>query len=261
MSKIIKTIIFVFLCIAVISSDTPAENRQPRDLNQIIKSGKLIIAMVDMELPPFITGSGGEGLEGTEVDMARDIAVRLDVSLEIIRADYFDDVVDLVAAGKADIGLSNLSMSCDRARHVKFSIPYRTLQITLLLNRVKLASMRLPDGLIKPEQFKNTPGPIGVVEKSAYEAASRKYFPKAVFKTYKGYKEILRDVEKGNLFIAVGNSGTINDYLKKEPQLMVRLQPFNVEDFVDHIAIAVGLENDHLLSWLNTYLTVKGINR
>jgi ABC-type amino acid transport substrate-binding protein len=257
MNNLITFIIFLCLCVNAAAADTPAENKPSRDLNRIIDSGKVTIAVVDMDIPPFIMKSRDGQLEGLDIDIARDIAGKMKVDLEIIRVDYFDDVIDLVAAGKADIGVSNLSMTCDRARYVRFTDPYRVLGITLLLNRVKLTSMRLPDGEIKPEQLKNTDEAVGVLERSAYDTAAREYLPSAVFRTYTDYSAMLGDAEKGNLFMSVGNSGTVDYYLKKEPRQLVKLQPYNIEGFKDHIAMAVGLENDHLLSWLNVYLTVR----
>ena len=257
MIKLIIFIISMCMCVNVTAADAPEENKPPRDLNRIIDSGKVTVAVVDMDIPPFIMKSRDGQLEGLDIDIARDIAGKMNVNLEIVSAGYFDDVIAMVAAGKADIGVSNLSMTCDRARYVRFTDPYRVLGITLLLNRVKLASMRFPDGLIKPEQLKNTDGAVGVLERSAYESAAREYLHNAVFRTYMEYSAMLRDSENGDLFMSVGNSGTVDYYLKKEPRLLVKLQPYNIEGFRDHIAMAVGLENDHLLSWLNVYLTVR----
>ena len=258
----IKNIIFIiYMCINILSFSAAAENLVSRDLNQIIASGKLIVAIIDKETPPFITGNRDGEPEGLEVDLARDIARKLELSLDIVKTGYFDGVVDLVTKGKADIGISNLSITCDRAKDIKFTDSYRILKLTLLLNRMKLASLRLSDGLKNAGQLKDTTGPVGVVEGSAYEAAAREYFIKADFKTYKEYRDMINAAEGGEVLMAVGNDVTMDSFLKKEPRLLVRLQPFNIDGHQDHIAMAVGLENDHLLSWLNAYLTVKGIKQ
>lgn len=214
-----------------------------------------------METPPFITGRPDGTGGGLEVDMARDIANKLGLTLDIVGTGYFDDVIELVASGKADIGLSNLSITYDRARYVKFTDPYRTLGIILLSNRKRVASMKLPEGVKRLEQLKDTGEPVGVVERSAYAEIARGYLPRAVFKTYEGYLEMIRAAERGEVLMAVGNNTTIESFLKEEPRLFVKLQPFNIEGYLDHIAMAVGPDNDHLLSWLNAYLTVKGLNQ
>lgn len=258
-NKSVFITIFIIFMMALISG-AAAENSSVRDLNEILSSGKVVVAMVDFKYPPFIKKNSSGGLEGLEVDMARDIADKLDVALEIVKTNYFDDIVDMVLTGKADIGLSNLSITYDRAKRIKFSDTYRTLGITLLLNRMKIASMKLSGGLKRVEQLQKTTDVIGVLKRSAYEAAARQYFPDANFKTYGEYEEMILASERGDVLLVIGNSGTIDTFLKEKPHLMVKLQPFKIKDIQDHIAMVVGLESDHLLSWLNAYLTVKGLS-
>jgi hypothetical protein len=50
-----------------------------------------------------------------------------------------------------------------------------------------------------------------------------------------------------------------NAYLKENPHLRVKLQSFIIKGRYDHVAMAVGLESDHLLSWLNAYMIIKGM--
>jgi ABC-type amino acid transport substrate-binding protein len=214
--------------------------------------------MLDIEYPPFITHDDNGGLTGIEVDMARDIAHKLGVSLEIAKTDHLDGVVGMVADGRADIGLSNLSITCERAKQVKFTDIYRTLGIVLLLNRLKMASFELTDGVRQLDPLRNITGVIGVIGRSSYEAGALEYFPRAEVKTFDRYREMIRAAERGEILLAVANSETADTFLKESPSLMIRLQPFRLE-LRDPIAMAVGVESDHLLAWLNAYITVKGM--
>jgi ABC-type amino acid transport substrate-binding protein len=259
MKKRCATII-IFAFTTILATVVAAEYGLARDLTQIIDSKKVVIAMVDRDFPPFITQTKGGGLEGLEVDLARDIAKELGVTLEIAKTDHFDDVIDIIASGKADIGLSNLSITCDRAKHVKFTNAYRKLGIILLINRMKIAARKLTAGIQNLEELKNTTDTIGVIERSAYETAALKYFPNAKVKTYDRYKDMILSAEKDETLLAIGNSDTIGAFLRKNPHLVVKLQPFKVPGLIDHIAMAVAVENDHLLSWLNSYIIVKGLN-
>jgi len=259
MKKRIAAIVFVLILIPFAGSPAAAQDGQVRDLPQILDTGKVIIAMVAGEYPPFITHDEDGGLTGEEVDMARDIAHELGVSLEILKTDHLDGVIGMVGGGKADIGLSNLSITCERAKKVKFTDTYRTLGIVLLLNRLKMASFELTDGAIQLDQLRNLTGAIGVIGRSSYEDAVLEYFPLAEIKTFETYRDMIRAAARGEILLAVANSGTADAFLKESPSLMVRLQPFRVEGFKDPIAMAVGVESDHLLAWLNAYLTVRGI--
>ena len=118
--------------------------------------------------------------------------------------------------------------------------------------------MKLPGGMQNMEELKNTTEAIGVIGRSAYEAAAVKHFPNAKVQTYNTYKEMIKAAEKGEILMAIGNSGTVNAFLEDNPHLNITLQPFKVEGINDPIAMAVAVDNDHLLAWLNSYLTVRG---
>lgn len=252
--------IVIFSFITIIGTLATAGNGPVRDLTQIIDSKKVVIAMVDRDFPPFITQTGEGRLEGLEVDLAQDIANELGVTLEIARTGHFDDVIDIVASGQADIGLSNLSITCNRARTVKFTRAYRKLGIMLLLNRMKMAVLNLTSGIQHQDELRNTTDTIGVIERSAYETGALRYFPNAKVKTYDRYKDMILAAERDETLLAIGNSGTIEAFLRMNPHLLVKLQPFKIEGLTDHIAMAVAVENDHLLSWLNAYIIVRGLN-
>ena len=252
-------ILIIILSIIVVSASRGSGDEDTgRDLDQILDSNKVVIAMVDGDYPPFIIQTQDGQLAGWEVDLAKDIANELGVTLEIAKTGHFNDIIELVEAGKADIGLSNLSVTCDRAKNIKFTNTYRELGIILLLNRFKLASLKLPRGMQDMKQLKNTTEKIGVIGRSAYEAEADEHFPNAKVQTYDTYKEMIKAAEKGEILMAIGNSGTIDVFLKDNPQLNITLQPFKVKGFNDPIAMAVAVDNDHLLAWLNSYLTVRG---
>jgi len=258
-NRAMAVVFLIFFLTAFAAGSSPAEDMPLRDLREILDSGRVIIAMVDNEYPPFITRTENGGLAGTEVDLARDIAHELGVSLEITKAGHLDDVIGMVADGRADIGLSNLSITIERAKQVKFTDTYRTLEIVLLLNRLKMAAVDLTGEVENLDQLRNITGPIGVIGRSAYEDGALKYFSNAQVKTFDRYRDMIRAVERGDIILAIANSWTADAFLKESPSLMVRLQPFRVEGLRDPIAMAVGVESDHLLAWLNAYLTVKGL--
>jgi polar amino acid transport system substrate-binding protein len=250
----------IFTLITIMASLVTAEKGPVRDLTQIIDSKKVVVAMVGQDYPPFITKTPEGRLQGLEADMAQDVANKLGVTLEIITAVHFEDVIDLVASGNADIGLSNLSITCERAKKIKFTNPYRKLGILLLLNRKKMAAGNLTAGMQHLDELKSTTETIGVIGRSAYETGALKYFHNAKIKTYDRYEDMILAAEEGETLLAIGNSGTIDAFLEKNPQIVVKLQPFKIEDYTDHIAMAVAVENDHLLSWLNSYIIVRGLN-
>jgi polar amino acid transport system substrate-binding protein len=257
MQKRNAVIIVVLVITLVWTSLAGAQENSVRDLAQIIESRKLVVAMVDRDYPPYILQGQDGQLAGRSVDMAKDIAKELGVTLEIVKTASFDGVVEKVASGQADIGFP-LSVTISRAMKVKFTNPYQKHGILLLLNRMKMAAADLEAGMQHLDELKNTTAPIGVIGRSAHAEAADRHFPKAKVQKYSRIHDMVRAVEKGEILLAIGNTAMLNGYLEENPHLLVKLQPFLIKGRFDHIAIAVGVEVDHLLSWLNVYLAKKG---
>ena len=95
------------------------------DLQSIVDAKVLRVALTRFDLPAFHTRSPNGTLTGAEIDLAEQIGRALGIKVEFIDvADSFDAVVDLVAADRADIGISKLSQTYRRLHRVRFSEPY-----------------------------------------------------------------------------------------------------------------------------------------
>ena len=95
------------------------------DLQSIVDAKILRVAITHFDLPSFhVHGSDGK-LVGPEIEMAQQIGRALGVKIEFVEdATSFDSVVDLVATGRADIGISKLSQTYGRLRRVRFCLLY-----------------------------------------------------------------------------------------------------------------------------------------
>ena len=114
---------------------SPCDRLPPADLHRICNRGRLRVARYGGQRPPFFSGGDG-GWQGFDVDLAADIARRLGVEVESKLAASFDEVVDMVAAGDADLAISKLSITLERSQRVRFSKPYMAVYQTLLINRL-----------------------------------------------------------------------------------------------------------------------------
>ena len=115
---------------------SPCDRLPPTDLKRICASGRLVVARYQGQRPPFFFRGEGGQWQGFDVDLAGDIAERLGVEYQPRLAASFNDVVDLVADGSADLGISKLSITLERSQRVRFSKPYMTVYQTLLVNRL-----------------------------------------------------------------------------------------------------------------------------
>lgn len=154
-----------------------AQPGSPRDIDAIISSGVLRVSTTSFDLPAFRWHEHG-ALVGPEADLINGIAKAMGVRIVLVsEANSFDEVVDLVAQGRADVGINKLSQTYARLQRVQFSIPYLTLRRALLYDRAAVA--RLSASRPPEESLRRFQGAIGAVRGTSYVDFGRRNFPGA----------------------------------------------------------------------------------
>lgn len=227
------------------------------DMESILKRGKLIVAIMgSRDVYPFFMKTN-QGVEtGFDIDMARDIAGRLGVGIEFNRkAKTFDEVIEIVARKEADMGVSDLTATLERAKKVSFTRPYLTLNTYVLVNRKQIVRYRdMPTHSI----FNRQGVMITVEEGTSYMNFVKKEFPLATIVPHRDSKKALQSVLNGKVFGLFEGEDVIKTLFREKSQIYLYLDYLKIDGLEDHIAIAVPWESVHLLSWLNLYLkTVK----
>ena len=95
---------------------------QADTLDDIKKAGKVRIA-IDLAIPPFGMSDDKMQPAGSDVDLARLLAKDLGVQLEIVSTTG-PTRIPMLQTNKADLVVSTLSITPERAKVVDFSIPY-----------------------------------------------------------------------------------------------------------------------------------------
>lgn len=91
----------------------------------LVEAGKLIVAS-DLANPPFdFVEEGGTDPEGFEVDLMGELCSRMGLTLEYLPAMKFDAIIPLIKqGGKADVGVSNFTITDERKKEIDFTDPY-----------------------------------------------------------------------------------------------------------------------------------------
>ena len=106
-----------------------------------IARGELIVAVMSRDTVPFVYEVDGK-LMGVDIELAQQVSAELKVPIRFDRSvKIYDEVVELVAMGHADLGVSKLARTLKRAKYVLFSDPYMRLEHSLLINRLAFASV------------------------------------------------------------------------------------------------------------------------
>lgn len=226
------------------------------DIQRILDRQKITVAILAVDYPPFfMTGADGR-LLGFDVQLVNNIAQELDVKVEFLRtATTFDGVVRQVAEKQADLGISVLSITPDRAQMVYFSTPYVIVHSALLVNR---RLWLVEHSKFPGQDIKNATAALGVVRGTSHVRMARKTFPRATLKEYASLEEEVAAVKKGECLAVLEDDFVIRRYLKQNPGAAVDLHMHVLKDQLDYIGIAVRPDSPHLLAWLNAYLLTNG---
>jgi polar amino acid transport system substrate-binding protein len=93
------------------------------DLLDDIKAAKKIRVAIDLGVPPYGMTDGQMNATGSDVETARLLAKDLGVELEIVQTTGANRI-PFLQTGKADIVVSSLSVTPERAQVIDFSVPY-----------------------------------------------------------------------------------------------------------------------------------------
>jgi len=251
--KIFFTVLIILFSSSLFAVDRP---EYAPEIQRIINRGKIIVAMHKDDVPPFSMMEQGK-FTGIDVEIAKEIALKLGVELEFNReSTTYDEVVEFVAQGKADIAVSLVSSSLHRAKYVFFSKPYMILKQALLINRLGLASLKGYSAKKNVSMQLNQSGvKIGTMKSTSYVEYAQEDYPKAKIILYDSWETIISEVRTGKLLAAFYDEIEINNWNKNHPEDSLYLKTQISTHRVDPLAIVVNQNDSALLEWINLYIS------
>lgn len=255
--KIVKSVFFLIAVMFLQSSY--AESSPVNTLARIQKKGYLEVSMTSKDQPPFfMTNEKGE-LIGIDIEIAKGMAKNLNVDVKFNReAKSFDDVIQIVGRGDADVGISKLSYTLERARIVLYSEPYINLRKAILLNRIQYAKIkkeRRANNLSELGSQKDFV--IGVLAKSSYVNFAHTLFKSATINELNSWKDdVLVDIMNGKITAAFRDELEIKKFLLLEPNANLNVLAIILEDQKDPIQMVIQADDHHFQDWVNGYLSV-----
>lgn len=224
---------------------------------RIRDQGTLKVALFFEDVRPFFFVDAAGALAGVDPALAGDIAAELGVTVAWNRAaTTFDGVVEEVAEGRADIAVSLLSDTLDRAMRVAFSDPYVDVRQFLLINRLELGRLARthPAEATVPEILDDPAASIGAIGGTSYVGFVAEDFPRAVKHEFTAWPEMLAAVKAGTLSALMYDEIEIGNWRLADPAGALELRPFLLEGRPDTIAIALRREDRDLKDWIDLYL-------
>jgi polar amino acid transport system substrate-binding protein len=235
--------LFCALCTAALWASSPGsfaqgENRTAPDFQSIKAGGLLRVAITHFDIPPFHERQPNGTFVGKDIEFIKELGDALRVKVAYVDSPpTFDAVVQTVADGQADIGLSKLSQTYDRLAYVRFSGPYLTLRHALLYNREVIS--RLANGGSPDSALRRFAGKIGVIGASAYVDFAAANYPKATVIPFPTWEATVEALKTGQVDMVYRDEFEIRSVLLHYPSMHVQFGAAVMTDRRSFLTVAI----------------------
>ncbi|MGT2845547.1 transporter substrate-binding domain-containing protein [Streptococcus hongkongensis] len=182
--------------------------------DQIKKDGKLVVA-VSPDYAPFefkTLKDGKDTVVGSDIQLAQAIADELGVKLEI-SAMSFDNVLSSVQTGKADMAISGISYTKERAKVYDFSKPYYSTENAILIKASTKNRLQTLDNLANKK--------VAVQKGTIEEGLSKEQLKSSHIISLTSMSEVINELKSGQVD-AVDLEGPVAEgYLAQNPDLAI----------------------------------------
>ncbi len=128
-----KNLLLPLLLLALCLFHPGCSNSEDDSLRRVKSAGKISFGM-SSDYPPFTFYNNKGELEGFDVDVAREIAKRLDVELNLVVRKW-NGIIDGLLDGSYDAILGSMAITEDRERIVAFSTPYYHSSVQVMIRK------------------------------------------------------------------------------------------------------------------------------
>lgn len=231
---------------AVLALSLGAAQADAQALDRILKEKKIrITAQVDSA--PFGILDKDNKPTGSEIETARQLAKDLGVELELVQVSGAQRIPALLS-DRADLAISSLSITSERAKSVWFSSPHGALSI--VIGGPKSVNIKGPADLAGKK--------IGMSRATLEEQEVPKIAPPGTNIVFFDEHAATQQALLTGQVDAIGSAAfLINDLAKKAPDKQLEVK-FTVVTAYYGIAVKPG--NLDLLQWVNTWVFVNKHN-
>jgi len=220
---------------------TPQNETPANHLEEIKSQGKIVVA-TSADYPPFEYHAlidGKDKIVGWEMELAEAIAAELGVELQI-KEGIFDTLLLDLAAGKADMVISAMTITPDRLESVDFTDPYWMTAQSVLIRGGDAEKIAKAEDLSEKR--------VGVQLGTTGEVAAKEVEGTEV-RSYELFEAAVLDLVSNRLDAVVGDYAVVKNYAASQPGLTVAFELTREEN-----AIAIRKGDDELREALNEIL-------
>lgn len=235
------------MCCGTSLAVTPFDVYEGSNLRKIVQRGTLVVGM-ELKFWPFEYVDEQGGPVGFDVDIAKALAERLGVKLEIKDMEW-TGLIPALTAGKIDLIISGITGTLERSKSITFTSPYFTTGLCALVSVKKAGDVRDVAALDAPGRV------IAVKTGTTADIVAAAKFPKAAINRYKDETACVQEVVAGRADAFFYDQISVAKHQKQNPETTrAILTPFTYEPY----CIALQKGDFDWWQWLEAYLaTIK----
>jgi ABC-type amino acid transport substrate-binding protein len=237
-------------------------------ISHIQQNGELVVAMISENRIPFAMLDDNGRLIGIDIEIAQTIAAALGVNLKLMRTPTYDAAVQLVIDNKADIAISTLSLTAERAKSVLYTKHYTAPAKVLIINRYQLQKYKINGDESIEEIVKLHHPKIGVIRGSSYETFVKQLLPGADVEPYEDSPDVafetvrlnvLKDLMDGKYFAIMDDEFEAKRILNGIPDAPLKLLVVRIKGELDPFYAVVNWRSEHFLNFVNNMFELNNI--
>lgn len=221
-----------------------SSTKEDTSLADIKSKGKLVVAM-SPDYAPFefkTLVNGKDTIVGADVEIAKAIADKLGVGLELSPMS-FNNILASVSSGKADIGISGISATAERAKTFDFSDIYYDASNVVLINKADADKYTAIDSLKGKS--------VGAQKGSIQEGIVKDQMKDAHLVGLPLVTEMVTQLQSGKLDAIVLEDTIAQGYVKKNDSLAISSIAFKEDDSEPGSAVALAKGKSSLKKAIN----------
>ena len=216
-------------------------------LDRVVEQGVLKVAMSGDQQPFNFRFGKKKSVIGFDVDLAEALAKLMNVKLEVIPMP-FDELMDALEAGGADMVISGMTITPTRTRRVSFVGPY------MLSGKSLLADKKLMKKAKGDAGFNRSDVKLAALKGSTSESLVQQNLPKASLTAVSNYDEGVQMLLEGKVNGMVADMPilALTKQQHRNTEMHLVMPPLSTEP----LGIAIARGDEQFENLLRNYLSV-----
>jgi polar amino acid transport system substrate-binding protein len=240
LTRLLGATLLAAVTVAGVTAPAKADNQSI--LDKVIAQNKIHIGVM-LNVPPFGMKSLSGEPEGFDVDVAKIVAQKLGVELEIVDTTSVDRIPNL-RSGKVDLIIGSFTGTAERAKVVSFSEPYVTARVMAIAIKAD-GDVKTADDLAKRR--------IAVTKGTTQDLLITPAFPDAEIMRFDTEAAALFALAQGQVDAFVCDGNVLNYQAAKDPSIKV-LTDKKFEAQIEYQRLGVPRGDQEWLNWVNMFV-------